>query len=141
MDSVIISKKEKALIRKRASVQDVNSGANRLSPDEIKSILYQLEIPHSSVKEACAMKFVQNIMPHDDSSYCRDQRIKKGYFIPVSVSSYDVYKHPDTPLGNYFYHDGVFDMIVEGGTYLFNPKKEHALMVTSKIVALVLFLK
>ena len=139
-ESIVITKKERSLIKKKASLQDVNSIENRVDTSDIEGILHQLEIQPSKVKEACCMKFVQNIMPHDDSSYCKSEKINSACLIIVENRPFDIFKHPDTPLGNYFYRDGVFDAIDKDKAYTFNPKKEHALMVNSTVTALVLFL-
>ena len=122
---------------KGVEVQNVNS--NQIYPSDIDGILQQLDIDYKRVNCAVvAVDLVDNIQPHDDRGYCMYEGYRKAVFV-VTHCVMGKNAYADSCQKNYLYGNGDFVELCSGYGYRFNPKKQHAVIVSGRVKGFVIF--
>lgn len=142
---IIFPRGFKKFAKNNSSIQDVNNSDCILYKEQIdekiEDVVNQIGVDINSVGEVAFMDLRQNIMPHEDADFCKWQGYQKACLFIIDNKWFDVDKYKDTPLHNYFYSDGRFQIIDSGMAFRFNPKKEHAVINNSAILCMVVFYK
>lgn len=119
--------------------QDIEDSIFTYSKGDFPFLFDSLNFKIGDSFNITAHRFVDNIDPHDDDNYCKHKDFSMAYLIVLKSTVKGKYR--DSPRSNYFFTGGEFIHLNEHEVQMirFNPKKEHALLVSGEVLCLSVF--